>query len=202
MPQVGEIAFHVQGDIGGVGISRFRFTRQDAGSIMGTDVNAAAAAARALLAAGATYYPTPISWTCQAQVDIYDVASGLVQGPLIVTALPATVNGTGGSSFSAGTGGRINWKTSTLSGRRLLKGATFLVPLSATAFTSNGAVANGTVTAINTAVATYINAMTTATLYPVIWHRPKKGATVGGLTGIVTAGALSATPSGLRSRRT
>lgn len=201
MPQVGEVAFHVQGDIGGTGVSRFRFTRQDAVSISGADCNVVAAAARAMLFALAAYIPTGITWTAVPQVNIYDSATGLVQGPLVISSLPATVTGSAGVAFGAGLGARINWKTSALSGRRLLKGATFVVPLGPGAYSSSGAVTSTVVAAANTAAATYLNALTSATLYPVIWHRPAKGAHTGGVTGIVFAGITSAVPAGLRSRR-
>lgn len=202
MPQVGEIAWHVQGDIGGIGVSRFRFTRQDAGNITGSDCNAAAAATRGVLAAATAYTPTAVSWTCQAQVNIYDSATGLVTGPLVISSIPTTVSGSASGNYGAGTGGRLNWKTSTLSGRRLLRGATFIVPFAAAGFAANGSVAAAAITAVNSAAATYLTAMTTAVLYPVVWHRPLKGTTAGGVTGIVYAGTLSATPAGLRSRRT
>lgn len=199
--QVGEVAFHVQGDIGGTGISRFRFVRQDSAAITGTDCNAVAAAAKSMLNALVAYIPTSVTWTCQGQVNVYDVASGLVQGPLVVGSLPATVTGTGGVQFGAGLGARINWKTSTLSGRRLLKGATFVVPFASAGYAASGGILAAALTAGNTAAGGYLTALTTAALYPVIWHRPPKGTHTGGVTGIVYAGIMSAVPAGLRSRR-
>jgi hypothetical protein len=142
-----------------------------------------------------------VNWTCQAQVDVYDVNTGVVQGPLLITALPATVTGTGAGNYPAGTGGRLNWKTSTLVGRRLLKGSLFMVPFAPTAYAGTGSITTAVASALNTAATTYLNALTSATLYPVIWHRPAKGATSGGLTGIVYAGVMSNTPASLRSRR-
>jgi hypothetical protein len=201
MPQVAELAWHVQGDIGGIGISRLRFTRQDAGSITGADVNAAMAASKGLFIAAGNNTPSVVSWVPQAQVNIYDVVTGLVQGPLVATSLPTSVVGSGGTAFGAGLGARMNWKTATLSGRRLLKGATFFVPMTSGSFSGSGAVASSVITSLNTAAATYLTAMTTATLYPVIWHRPPKGTHTGGVTGIVFAGTTSNVPAGLRSRR-
>jgi hypothetical protein len=201
MAQIAEISYNVQGDIGGVGISRFWFAPQTPGNVTGSQVNAAAAAARALLFAAAAYIPTPVTWTCNAQSNVYDPASGLVQGPLVVSSLPATVTGTGGNTFAAGVGARINWKTSTLSGRRLVRGALFLAPLASSGFSSAGAVANPVVTALNAAVATYLSALTTASLYPIVWHRPAKGTFTGGLQAIVFAGVCSSVPASLRSRR-
>lgn len=201
MPQLGEIMYNVQGDIGGQGVSRFRFVRQNAGNISGADANAAAAAARLLLNAAAGVLPSAVTWTCNAQCNIYDSASGLVQGPLIITSLPATVTGSGGTNWAAGVGARVNWKTSTLQGRRLIRGATFVIPLAGGAFGPGGSLQASQITALNAGAAAYLNAMTTALLYPVIWHRPAKGSLTGGTTGIVFAGTTSSVPSGLRSRR-
>lgn len=201
MAQLAEIQYHVQGDIGGIGVSRFRFVRQDAASITASDVNAAAAAVHGLFAAVTTQTPTAISWVCGAQVNVYDAASGLVQGPLVVTSLPGTVTGVASGNYASGVGARVNWKTSTPVGRRLLRGATFIVPFASTAYTATGAVAPAVVGSLTTAATAYLTAMTTALLYPVVWHRPRKGTTSGGLTGIVFSGVASAVPAGLRSRR-
>ncbi len=201
MPEVAEIAWHVSGDIGQVGVTRFRFTRQDAASVTGADCNAAAAATKLVIAAGTAYYPSSITWTCDPEVRIYESDSGAVVPPLGITTIPAPIVGGGSSSHGAGLGLRINWKTSTLSGRRLIKGASYLVPMGQAVYGGDGSIAASVTTAIGTGCASYLTAMTTAALYPVVWHRPKKGTTTGGLTGIVFAGVASNTPAGLRSRR-
>jgi hypothetical protein len=199
--QVGEISWHVAGDIGGTGVSRFRFI-SSSGTIVQADVNAAAAATRSLLNSMVAYYPNAIAWTCQPQVDVYDVSTGLVQVPWSITAIPAGIVGTGGASWSAGTGGRINWRTSVVNGRRLMRGATFLVPFSTAAFGTTGAVAGGTVAACQAGIVSYLNAIAAANLLAAVWHRPPKGTFAGGVTGPIFAGSLSTTPSSLRSRRT
>jgi hypothetical protein len=199
--QIAEISWHVAGDIGGVGVSRFWFVRQDAASITGSNANAAAAASRLVLNGAAGVIPSPITWTCDPQVNIYESTSGLVQGPLVLSSVPAAVAGSGGSNFPAGTGARVNWKTATLQGRRLIRGAVFIVPLAGVAFGANGSLQATQVSNINAGAASYLTAMTTALLYPVVWHRPAKATFTGGTYGIVFAGITSSTPAGLRSRR-
>lgn len=201
MVQVGEIQWNVAGDIGGRGVSRFRFTRQDSGSLTGADVAAAASASSHVISSVSAFVPTDITWSCNAEVNVYDMASGLVSQPFILTSPPTNVVGGATGSYGAGLGGRVNWKTATLSGRRLLKGATFLVPFGQAAFTSGGAIQSACLTASSGGISTYLTNMATALLEPVIWHRPSKGTTTGGLVGVVYAGALSAIPAGLRSRR-
>jgi hypothetical protein len=192
---------HVQGDIGGIGISRLRFQRSDAGPITAPDVNTAAAAVQKLFLAANAYIPSIINIVCMSTCDVYDAATGLVQGPITVGSLPATIVGEASGTYAAGVGARLNWKTATISGRRLLKGCTYYVPLAPAAFMTSGAVAAGVVTALDTAAAAYLSAMSTGNLVPVVWHRPKKGTQAGGLTGAITAYAASSTPAGLRSRR-
>lgn len=201
MAQIAEISYNVQGDIGGTGISRFWFIPQVAGAISTANVNAAAAAARGLLFAAAGNTPTPITWTCNSQANVYDWATGLVQGPLAVTSLPGVVTGSGGSNFAAGVGARINWKTATVVGRRLIRGAVFIAPLASVSFAASGSVQPTFVGTMNAAAATYLAALGTAGLTAVVWHRPPKGTFVGGQTGIITAGVTSSVPASLRSRR-
>lgn len=197
---VAEVAVHVTGDIGGSGISRYRFTRNDAGITTVADCNAAGAAIRALYNA-VTDWPTGVTWAVSPNVELFDVGSALVQGSLTMTTPPANVIGSGGTSWAAGIGARINWKTGTISGRRLLRGATFMIPLAPSAFGASGAIAGSKVTILQNAATAYIAAMNTANLQPVVWHRPLKGVTSGGTMGPVTASLVTSTPSGLRSRR-
>jgi hypothetical protein len=138
---------------------------------------------------------------CSPLANVYDSSSGLVQGPLTVTSLPATVTGSASGSYGGGTGCRINWKTSTLNGRRLLRGATYFVPMGNNAYTGQGGISPVIAGNLTAAATTYLTAMTTALLYPVVWHRPPKKTFTGGVYGIVTAGVCSTTPAGLRSRR-
>jgi hypothetical protein len=201
MPQVGEIMFHLTGDVGGTGVARFRFIRQDSGNIQGSDAHAAAVAAQNVLGAATQWTPLSVRWDCSPQCNVYDIASGLVQGPLSITSLPAAVVGAGSGTYASGTGARLNWRTSTIVGRRLIRGATFLAPLTGAAFTTGGSVAAATQTQINTGPANYLTAMAAAALEAVVWHRPLKGLTSGGVVGVTFSGLCSAVPSSLRSRR-
>jgi hypothetical protein len=197
---VNEVKVLVQGDIGGVGVSRWRFIRNDAGVTTVADCNAAGAAVKAFYSS-AQNYPSAITFAVQATVEMFDIGSGLVQGSLVMTTVPAVVPGGAGGAYAAGTGLRINWKTSQIVGRRLLRGATFLVPTGSTAFASNGAVATTYQATVQSAATAYVAAMQTANLVPVVWHRPPVHTTSGGVVGVITGGTVSGTPAGLRSRR-
>lgn len=201
MAQVAEIAWNVDGDIGGIGVSRFRFCRQDSADFTGADIEAAANATQNVLGAATAYTPSGITWTCNPEVNVYDAATGLVAPPWVITAVPSPITGLGSGGHGAGLGARINWKTDTISNRRLIKGATYIVPLASAAFDSGGGVAAAVQTGLNTGTTAYLAAMAAASLNAMIWHRPKKGTTSGGITGVVIVGRCSPTPAGLRSRR-
>lgn len=197
---VNEVSATIQGDIGGKGISRFRFIRNDAGVTTVADCNAAGAAVRQfLLACGLK--PSDVTWTVNPTVEMFDVGSALVQGALTMTTIPANVVGTDAGNYAAGIGVRVNWKTNTIVGRRMLKGCTFLVPMASSVFSASGAVGSGTLTSAGTAAGAYVGALQAANLVPVVWHRPAKGTTAGGQVGVIQAWNVSTTPAGLRSRR-
>ena len=197
---VAEVSAIIQGDIGGQGISRFRFIRNDAGITTVADCNAAGAAVRQLILA-CGLKPLDTTWTISPTVELYDAGSALVQGALTMSTVPAPVVGTDSQNYAAGIGIRINWKTSTIVGRRLLRGATFLVPMASGVFSASGAVGTGTLSAATTAAGAYVGAMTAANLVPVVWHRPPTGTTSGGVVGPIQAWVVPPRPAGLRSRR-
>lgn len=201
MVQVGEIAYHVQGDVGGIGISRFRFTRTDSSPITPADCNTAAAAVKTLFSGPQAFIPSAIQWVCIPLVNTYDSASGLIQGAIPITSVPSTMTGTGTGNYASGVGMRINWKTSTIHGRRMLRGTTYLLPLSQNSYTGTGALQSGVTSNVQGAINNYLTSMATALLNAVVWHRPPKGTQAGGVVGIITGGLPGSNVAGLRSRR-
>jgi hypothetical protein len=87
-------------------------------------------------------------------------------------------------------------------GRRLIKGATFLVPLTVDAFSAAGTLNAVQQASYATAAGTYLTAMTTAGLAHVVWHRPAKGTFVGGVAANVIGAGVNGTGAMLKSRRT
>jgi hypothetical protein len=199
-PIIGEIQYHMSGDIGGIGVSRFRFLGSST-TPSTADVAAAAAAVKGLFSAMASYLPQQIQWTCASTANVFDAATGLVQGPLVVSPLPTVVSGSLSGNYPAGVGARLTWKTGTIHGRRLIRGTWYLVPLASGGFQSTGAVGGGVVTGMANAASAYLSAMNTANLTPVVWHRPPPKTESGGVVAAITAYTVSSTPAGLRSRR-
>jgi hypothetical protein len=202
MVNITHISMQVAGDVGGVGISRFWFQRADAADPTQSDCNSAAAAVRALLQSAVTYIAADTTYTCQTQCELQAHDTGAVSGLVTISSVPAVVTGGGGGNYAAGTGYRLNWKTLSVHNRRFIRGCNFITPIASGGWTSGGIAASAAVTAINTAIGTYLAAMSSAALDPIIWHRPPTGTFTGGAVGLIVTGAVSTTPASLRSRRT
>jgi hypothetical protein len=192
---------NVNGDAGGQGISRMHFQRQDATSITVADCNAAMAAWAALWAALKTNVPAGITWTWQPNVLVIEHATAQVQALLTATTPPAPMVGTSASNYVTGTGLRFDWLTQSIHNRRFLRGSNYMIPLGQGAFSTNGNVSSGVVTSATSAANTFLNALNTAQLELIAYHRPPKGTQAGGAAGLVSAVRVPSQPSGLRSRR-
>jgi hypothetical protein len=76
------------------------------------------------------------------------------------------------------------------------------VPLGGAAYeNTDGSIKPAATTVFVTAGATYLAAMITAGLQPVVYSRPKKGTFTGGHTATIVGVTSGAQPAGLRSRR-
>lgn len=202
MPVVAVVAANVVGDIGGQGISRFHVKNTGGTTFSVTDCNAAGAAVRAWYNAMVAYIPSAIQWITQGQVTMIDEESAELQGYVQMGVTPAGVTGSGLGAYPAGNGLRVDWLTSTVRNRRLMRAGNFMVPLSSQGFTTGGQITAGAQIAQINANAALLASLTTASLALVAYHRPAKGTFVGGLAAPVTASKVPVTPASLRSRRT
>lgn len=199
--QIGFAPFSISGDVGGVGVSVCHFQRSDLGTITSADCSSAGAAWRALWQAAHTEVPSSVTIAPFGEVEVKDSATGAPVGSVAYGTVPSAVFGSSTAHYAAGTGVRISWNTSTVHGRRLIQGATFLVPLTSDAFVATGTVNSVIQSNYITAAATYLSAMATANLTPIVWHRPAKGTFVGGVAGPITGGKVGGTAAFLKSRR-
>ena len=201
MAQVADVKWHVTGDIGGTGTSIFRWTSATGGNVTAAQAQVVANALEELFTTMALHLPSQTHWNCDSLVDVWDVDTGLVQGALTLGTTPAQVSGVDQFQYGAGLGARLNWHTSTVAGRHVLRGCNFIVPLGSTSYGAGGSVSATVTTALQQAGTAYIAALQTGGVYPVIWHRPKKGTQSGGVIGVVHSASVSSQPAGLRSRR-
>lgn len=200
--QVGINTGVISGDVGGTGITRQKFIRSDHGTILVADANAAIAAWRAVWQAVHSEMPNTVSVQWEATCEVIDDNTAAVDGTVPISSVPATVFGSSTSHYAAGNGIRVNWTTSNVLNRRLIRGATFLVPLTVDAFLATGQVSSVISAGYVTALSTYLTAMGTANLIPVVHHRPKKGTFVGGVAAGITGFNIGPTGAMLKSRRT
>lgn len=143
-------------------------------------------------------FPTSVQIQVANVGDTINEDSGQIQGAWSGPA-QAVVAGSGGAGSVNSMGGpMIKWVTpQVVNGRRPI-GKTFLVPAVVGIYTSQGQIATGTITTLQTAaqalVTAYAGEMKT-------WHRPDKATGHGGVGCTITAASVSARQMVLRSRR-
>jgi hypothetical protein len=190
-------------DIGSIGMSRFHLQNgtDPTSPIPNGVANGVAAAIAALYTAIKAFFPTTMSYQVQSTQSIMDVASGLVQGSFSYPTVPGAVVGTGVGTYAGGNGARGYWHTATVINRRVCRGATYFTPFVQAAWSTTGGLTGANSLAITNAMSAYITAAVAAGAIPVVYHRPLKGATTGGIAAPITGASCGVQPGSLRSRR-
>ena len=153
-------------------------------------------AIRAFFNALVTYLPSGLTITVPPSGDGIDDTNGAILGSWSVGTPPAVVTGTSGSAYAGNAGGVVHWTTTTVVNNRRVRGRTFLVPLTSSAFQTDGSIATAALTAIQTAAAGLI---TTAADDLVVWHRPTNFAQ--GSSAVINGTRVPDLAVSLRSRR-
>jgi hypothetical protein len=143
------------GYTGAPGYTKLHFFASNSTRPTVVEVNNAVTATRALLAATSTYLPTGVTYAFQNPIQWFN-DSGTLLGEVSSTAAPANVVGSGGSNYPGGAGAVIFWDTGSLNGGHKIRGRTYIVPLSTTAFANDGTLATGLVSGLQAAVNTYV----------------------------------------------
>lgn len=128
--------------------------------------------------------------------DVIDDATGTLTGTW-GTSGGTTISCTGNGAFAGGVGARVVWETDTIRGGRRVRGSTFVVPIIAARYDTNGTVDSTVTTALQTAVADMLVQVPTQMR---VWSRPRPGLTGAGVQ--VARGAGPDKVSWLRTRRT
>jgi len=181
---------------GGPGYSNFYFR---SGDTLDAELVAMTGAVRSFFASFTLGLPTPIAIQVSPVVQQIDPANGHMTAEFAAGTTPAVLAGAGGSNFSSPVGACVIWRTSVNLGTRLLKGKTFLVPLSTGAYDVDGTLLLSRVTEIRTAAATLASFTTAAGVHLQVWHRPVGG--VGGSAADVASSAVNDRSAILRTRR-
>lgn len=182
------------------GLNRLFFARQDLGSPVLTDAENAMACAGDIWQAASTYMPTTATLTGQAAVDVLDSATAQILSTLVVPS-PFSYGGQSSSAWVAGTGARLAMTTSTVLGRRYMRAATQLVPLTIAAFNSSGLVNTSSKAAMLAGFTAALNHASLTNLLLVSWHRPTDALPSSGSIGPVTGGSIDNLPSFLARRK-
>lgn len=139
--------------------------------------------------------PTSVSVQLQPTWKDLDETTGALNGEFSFPAARPVHQGTGSAAFSAVNGMCVNWLTSASAGRKLRVGRTYLVPLTAFVWATDGTPNDSVVTEIQGAAQAVVDSAAGLC----VWKRPRAGA--GGATSVVTGARVPDEGVILRSRR-
>ena len=143
----------------------------------------------------APYLPAAVAIQIPNNVDLIDMASGHLVGNQ-PCAGSGSVAGSGDANYYAGVGARVVWQTGQVVNNRMLKGSTFLAPLSRGASSTDGTISDTVRTAIDGFALTLITADIVR-----VWHRPPVHTFSGGVWYPATSAQTNDRTTALRSRR-
>lgn len=145
-------------------------------------------------------FPVDVHINIQPDPQTIDPATGAVTGAIATgTPEPETV-GAGGEFFSAISGAVVIWRTGVTIGRNVVKGKTFIVPMSTAAYGTTGGILPTRLAELRTAAVI----LGQQDVYPdeealCVWHRPVGG--TGGQAIPTTSGTVNDRVAYLKSRR-
>jgi len=171
----------------GPGVSTFYFDQAGSGFNAGLKTFFTAIAGRV---------PATVLWTVPNVGDLIDTGTGDIVGTW-TDGTQGSVSGSGTAAYMHGVGGRIVWTTNGRTNNRLVKGTTFLVPLTVAQFTTSGDMDPAAAAAIKSAAGTLVS---TAGFDMVILTKATDAAA--GAAHDIVAWDVPVTPSWLRTRKT
>jgi len=180
---------------GAPGYSNFYFV----GDATGADLTQITGAVRTFFAAFTLCLPTPVSVKVSQVVQQIDPSTGALQLEKTAPADPAIVVGAGGANFASPVGACVIWRTTSTRNGHIVKGKTFLVPLSTAAYDTDGTILASRLTELRGAATALCGFAATGGSTFGVWSRPVAGA--GGAvshSGVATVNDRTAV---LKSRR-
>lgn len=202
MGTVARARIQLNGDVGGLGVSTWymhnnAFTGPTTGNVTTwlSHIQTFWSAVHSLLS-------NKVTLTFTQPVEFLDIATEALTGVNTSFTDPGSVAGTSSAAYIAGVGARVNWRTSNIRHRRLVRGATHVTPITDTSYDTNGLLTSGVVTTVGTAAAAYVSAMAGDSLVPCVYSRPRPVSAGNGTVSDINSADTSVQPSWLRSRRT
>jgi hypothetical protein len=145
-----------------------------------------------------TCVPNAVSLQVSGDVDVLDAATGDITDTRSV-ATPSVDTGAGGTTEAPpAVAALMQLRTGTFIAGRRVRGRTFVSPLSGSAVTSDGVLANTEHDALVAGAVACLAGLDAGDLW-VVWHRPKEGA--GGSVAPITSVTVPYMLAVLRSRR-
>jgi hypothetical protein len=129
------------------------------------------AAIRTFFAAVQALIPSGLTISVASSGDLIEETTGTLAGTWSATPVPAVVTGTGAGAYAGNAGAVIHWLSSTVVGKRRLRGRSFLVPLISTAYDTAGSLSTATLGVLTPAAQALMDATAG---HMVVWHRPRK----------------------------
>jgi hypothetical protein len=155
----------------------------------------------------ASYIPADVTLQVDNSGDLINDVNGELTGSWSADSV-AAVFGTSSAVYAAPVGAAVTWATTTILDGSRLRGRTFLVPLEASGFATDGTLDGTVQSAISGAAAGFVAALIGDF---VIWHRPRLAAAAtpyhpavtarDGGHGLVTTSSVRDKAVVLRSRR-
>lgn len=174
MAEVVRIKAQWTGFQGAPGVNIWHFGPADgsSGSWALPDAQACADRVKAFYQGIQIQLPPTVQIAVSADAEVFNVENGSLQRVLgIVAGNPIPGNG-GASGFASAAGAVVSWRTDTVRNRRRMRGRTFLVPLAASCYETNGTLTSSAISTIQGAATTLRTAAGGAVFG--IWARPKK----------------------------
>lgn len=191
------------GFLGAPGYSNFHFSNDAGfwdGGVLGDPnqvaVDAAVERTRRAFAQLDDQLPSGVSITFGSEAEVLDSDSGEILGAVPVDS--AGISGGGGDGgYSAASGAVVNWRTNDYRFGRRIRGRTFIVPLSGTAYEGDGTLTPIARNAIRDFGSEMVTGQGSAQFG--VWSRPRNGA--GGVFATAVSSSVPDMAAVLRSRR-
>lgn len=185
---------------GAPGYSVFHFRDFSAGEPTNADATAAVARLKTFFGAFAINLPTGVAIQVESDVEVIEETTGMLTTVLSATPVSPTAGAASASAtFAAAVGAVVTWRTPGIRNGRRIRGRTFLVPLSSTAFAPDGTLATSTISTIAGAATALIDGSGSPDLG--VYARPTGPGATDGIWYVANSFSVPDMGAVLRSRR-
>lgn len=139
--------------------------------------------------------PSSVTLTTSSSGDLIQDTTGDIVGTWF-DGTPGVIPMTGAATHAQGVGGRVVWDTNDRTNNRRVRGTTYLVPLCASVYDTDGTITTSDLGVLQSACGTLVASMGGAMR---VWTRPRPG--VAGKSAVVASAVVQDKVSWLRSRR-